>query len=586
MPTIDLFRGETVLAERRQCTRFVGQGTRGILYFTNYRLAYFDYSTQAYNVELPLACLARSVRNGSNLHFHSKDSHEIVFGFDTSESWVQGFEDAVARIAFPKDQTKLFAFSHTLARQPSSSFDGWKLFHAEAEYERCLSLSRCAALRITSVNRSFAVCSSYPDVFVVPATISDDDIKSISHYRSKRRIPAVVWKHPSTQATLSRCAQPLVGLRSKRSEDDERIVQALRTCNPTNNQVLHIIDARPVMAAFGNTVMGKELCSEAEPDPASWLSRVESTQWLHYVRLIVESSDRIAGFLAHDGASVLTHCSDGWDRTSQLSATSLLLLDPFYRTLQGFAILIEKEWLSFGHMFSTRQGHGDSKYDNDQRAPIFAQWLDAVWQLTRQFPLSFEFNEQLLLLLVTQSTACRFGTFLFNCMRERVHAKVAARTESLWTYALQPANRHTFVNPLYTAHNGRLRPNASAKYIVLWERLYLRWDPDRPADVDDAAARAQSLHIRCQDLGQQLSRRTQQLDASKQRQLALNLAVLALRKKLKAMLQVRGKTGPEADSKEGEGKGGRRGREEVTNATRDRTDMREWDFADDAVSPR
>ena len=62
--------------------------------------------------------------------------------------------------------------------------------------------------------------------------------------------------------------------------------------------------------------------------------------------------------LHNERASVLVHCSDGWDRTAQLCATAKLLLDPHYRTIEGFATLIEMEWLSFGHKFHDRLGHG------------------------------------------------------------------------------------------------------------------------------------------------------------------------------------------------------------------------------------
>lgn len=78
--------------------------------------------------------------------------------------------------------------------------------------------------------------------------------------------------------------------------------------------------------------------------------------WLKHIANTLDGAGLIVRQVGVQHSHVLIHCSDGWDRTSQLSALSQLCLDPYYRTLEGFIVLIEKDWLSFGHMFRHRSG--------------------------------------------------------------------------------------------------------------------------------------------------------------------------------------------------------------------------------------
>ena len=55
-------------------------------------------------------------------------------------------------------------------------------------------------------------------------------------------------------------------------------------------------------------------------------------------------------------------------------------------------MLIEWQWLEFGHKFADRCGHSLIT-DETERCPVFLQWLDCVFQLVCQFPVDFEFNE-------------------------------------------------------------------------------------------------------------------------------------------------------------------------------------------------
>jgi hypothetical protein len=177
------------------------------------------------------------------------------------------------------------------------------------------------------------------------------------------------------------------------------------------------------------------------------------------------------------GISVLVHCSDGWDRTSGLAAFAQLLIDPYFRTLQGMCILLDKEWCAFGHKFARRCGTGASDHDradasDGQRAPIFLQFLDCLWQLHRQQQKgTFEWNDAFLVAVAEHTYSACFGTFLMDCERERVEADLKSKTESLWGYILHPMTKDRFIDPDYNNNNNNSIPltlKTSVDQLSIW----------------------------------------------------------------------------------------------------------------------
>uniref|UniRef100_M4C073 phosphatidylinositol-3,5-bisphosphate 3-phosphatase n=1 Tax=Hyaloperonospora arabidopsidis (strain Emoy2) TaxID=559515 RepID=M4C073_HYAAE len=191
-----------------------------------------------------------------------------------------------------------------------------------------------------------------------------------------------------------------------------------------------------------------DLCTTKQNND-KWLDQLASTHWMDHISRILESAVEIARIVKEQKSSVLIHCSDGWDRTAQLTSLTEVLVDPHYRTVVGFQLLIEKEWCSFGHKFRDRTAHGTGSNSNEF-SPIFLQWMDCVWQVLVQFPSAFEFNERYLILILDHLYSCRFGTFLYNSERERLEQESIHPTQSLWSY-LSTIDHAIVVNPFYRA---------------------------------------------------------------------------------------------------------------------------------------
>lgn len=182
----------------------------------------------------------------------------------------------------------------------------------------------------------------------------------------------------------------------------------------------------------------------------------------------------------------------------------MLLLDGYYRTLVGFIVLIEKEWISFGHKFADRGGFADGVTDgwkDEERSPIFGLFLDCVHQCLVQMPDSFEFNQRLLVFLMEYAQCGWFPNFMFNSQRElREHLNESSFQQqqpsaiSIWAVVL--ANMDVFTNKSFVAPSlcASPRPSfsgeanaqnstvvplqivASKNRLVFWSEWFLRWN--------------------------------------------------------------------------------------------------------------
>ena len=163
-----------------------------------------------------------------------------------------------------------------------------------------------------------------------------------------------------------------------------------------------------------------------------------------HIKGILQGAVRIARVM-EQGNSVVVHCSDGWDRTPQLTGMAQIMMDSYFRTLRGFITLVDKEWCSFGHKFADRCLVASDT--NSEWSPIFMQFLDCVYQMYAQYPTHFEFSSKLLVFLCDETYAGRFGTFMCNSEKERLDQRLHVKTISVWTYVM--GCEETFQNPLF-----------------------------------------------------------------------------------------------------------------------------------------
>uniref|UniRef100_A0A8C4V468 SET binding factor 1 n=1 Tax=Falco tinnunculus TaxID=100819 RepID=A0A8C4V468_FALTI len=446
-----------------------------------------------------------------------------------------------------------------------------------------LTRSKNEPFRISTVNRMYAICRSYPGLLIVPQSIQDNTIQRISRCYRQNRFPVVCWRNSRTKAVLLRSGglhgKGVVGLfksqnaptaGARPSQTDSTSLEQEKYLQAVINSMPHYADAsgRNTLSGFtsahmnssgeerghrcrawgsiraggrissyalnmeiGSRLAGKDLlgaqhngtpseasflrqhraslyiigdksqlkhwevvpievfdvrqvkasfkklmkacvpgCPSTDPSVA-YLRSLEESEWLSQIHKILQISVLVVELL-DTGSSVLVSLEDGWDITTQVVSLVQLLSDPYYRTLEGFRLLVEKEWLSFGHRFSHR-GAQTLASQSSGFAPIFLQFLDCVHQIHLQFPMEFEFSQYYLKFLSYHYISNRFRTFLLDSDYERIELgeDSAQGLQSIWDY-IDRLNKKApiFFNYMYAPEDGEvLRPYSNISNLKVWD---------------------------------------------------------------------------------------------------------------------
>ena len=438
-----------------------------------------------------------------------KDGRNFIFKF-SPETFVV-FDELIEKFAFPKKTKNYFNFAHYYKEQKEQNSPinkkNIKIYNFFDEFKRQgINLTSNKDFRLIE-NENFNLCESYPKKLIIPYNISDKQIRKCAEFRTKNRIPTLTYRYSKNNSCIWRSSQTKGGFLLSSNEGDVELLTQI-----ANKKKLYVYDARPYLNAMANKIKGAgyehinnyqnidmeiifcgipnihkvresyfKLLNYVSYDTKinkTLFSNITYSSWYEYIIILLNSSFQICESIYKKNANVLIHCSDGWDRTSQLCALSQILLDKYYRTLNGFICLIEKDWLSFGHQFRYRNGFY-SKFDSPQNivndeqfSPIFLQWLDAVYQLMIQNYESFEFNFDLILLLAEELYSGKYGTFMFNNDKERELFK-EDKTYSIWNYIKK--NEKNYINKIYNKDNDKLL-SINYKKIKLWEDYFYRFE--------------------------------------------------------------------------------------------------------------
>ncbi|XP_034257274.1 myotubularin-related protein 7 isoform X2 [Pantherophis guttatus] len=389
-------------------------------------------------------------KNFQNIQFimsQERDCHDVYI--------------SLIRLARPVKYEELYCFSFNPKLNKEEREQGWNLTNLMEEYNRMGIPNNY--WQISDVNRDYRVCDSYPTDIYVPKSATAHIIVGSSKFRSRRRFPALSYYYKQNKASICRSSQPLAGF-SARCLEDEQMLQLIRKANP-GSDFIYVVDTRPKLNAMANRAVGKGY--ENEDNYSNIKFQFIGIENIHVMRSSLQKMLEVCELTSPSMSDFLW----GLENSGWLKHIKAIMDAGIFIT----KVLIDKDWVSFGHKFNHRYGNLDG--DPKEISPVIDQFIECVWQLMEQFPCAFEFNERFLIHIQHHIYSCQFGNFLCNNQKERQELKIQERTYSLWAHLWK--NRADYLNPLYREdHNRTLHPQSTPSHFIykFWSGMYNRFE--------------------------------------------------------------------------------------------------------------
>uniref|UniRef100_A0A671PJ34 Myotubularin-related protein 10-like n=1 Tax=Sinocyclocheilus anshuiensis TaxID=1608454 RepID=A0A671PJ34_9TELE len=369
--------------------------------------------------------------NPTELILYCKDFRIIRFRFD--EAGPESAKKvclAIAHYSHPADPQLLFGFEYVGKRYHGSTGErvsgidpggGMQttLFDCSSDWDREIKRIGASEWRVCTINQGYFISPSLPEFFVVPVSLADQDLKQYACFFYSQRIPLWCWNHSSGSALvrMSNISDP-----QQQRKVEQRISSAITKSHPLRSDVFksdldkNLPNIQDIQAAL---LKLRQICviDPFEESEEKWLSSLESSRWMEYVRTFLRHAVEVVYMLESRNVPVILLEKEDRDLSCVISCLVQLMCDPHCRSLHGFQSLIQKEWVMAGHRFLDRCNH--LKKNDKEESPVFLLFLDCVWQLWNQYPAAFEFTEVYLTVLGDSMWVPIFSTFLFNCPRQR-----------------------------------------------------------------------------------------------------------------------------------------------------------------------